>query len=185
MYPWGHLALGYLFYSVASRVTRGTSPDGRTVVSLALGTQFPDLVDKPLAWTFGVLPSGRTLAHSVFTTAVVIGVVLYLTRQRHSAAGSAFSFGYASHLLGDVIEPLLAGTYSGMEFLFWPLLGPVAPDLRPSFVEHFLSLEFPALLLEEFHLVVLLLLVWLVDGMPVVADLARLAWRRFYSGSPG
>jgi len=66
MWPWGHLAVGYLLWSVLVRDRRFRPPTGAETLLLAVGTQFPDAVDKPLAWSLGVLPNGRSLAHSVF-----------------------------------------------------------------------------------------------------------------------
>jgi hypothetical protein len=61
MWPWEHLAVGYLLYSV-SCVLWGRYPTRIGVAALAFGTQFPDLVDKPLGWWLGVLPSGQSFA---------------------------------------------------------------------------------------------------------------------------
>ena len=77
MLPWGHAALGYLFYTAYARLRYRHPPVGLSVYALGLGTQFPDLIDKPLAWHFAVLPSGRSLAHSLFTLGVVVGVLWY------------------------------------------------------------------------------------------------------------
>ena len=60
MLPWGHLAVGYLAYSLAVRVRSGGPPAGLAVAALAVGTQFPDLIDKPLVSWVSVLPSGRS-----------------------------------------------------------------------------------------------------------------------------
>jgi hypothetical protein len=50
MLPLGHAALGYLLYTVAGRVSGKQVPLRYAIVPLAVGTQFPDLVDKPLAY---------------------------------------------------------------------------------------------------------------------------------------
>lgn len=184
MWPWEHLALGYLLYSPLTRVVYGRAPDATTVISLAVGTQFPDLVDKPLAWSLGLIPSGRMLAHSVFTTAIVVAVVLYVTRERFTAEGSAFSVGYASHLLGDALASLRAGTYSGMEFLFWPFLGSARPDGETSVIARLLELQPSEVVAADFHLFVLVVSLWAVDGMPVLSDAVRLLWRQLVPRSP-
>jgi len=74
MWPWGHAAVGYLAYSLGYRAS-DRRLTGAAVIALGVGTQFPDLIDKPLGWTFGVLPGGRTLAHSLLTVAVVAVVL--------------------------------------------------------------------------------------------------------------
>ena len=71
MWPWGHLAVGYLVYSGLSRWRFGRLPGSVATLAVALGTQLPDLVDKPLAWTVNVLASGRSLAHSLDRKSVV------------------------------------------------------------------------------------------------------------------
>ena len=50
--PWGHLAIGYLCLSLAIRARWRVPPQGPAVIAVAIGTQLPDLIDKPLAWTF-------------------------------------------------------------------------------------------------------------------------------------
>jgi hypothetical protein len=49
MWPWGHLAVGYLLSAGAAYLRDHSSPRGLAVVALAAGTQLPDLLDKPLA----------------------------------------------------------------------------------------------------------------------------------------
>jgi hypothetical protein len=125
MWPWEHLAFGYLFVSLTWRVGRHRV-DGWIVLSVALGTQLPDLVDKPLAWYVHVLPGARSLAHSLFVAVpvclVVLGVAYAVRRPRRHRVGNAFAFsiGYASHLLGDALPALLRGNYERLTFLFWP-----------------------------------------------------------------
>lgn len=85
MWPWGHAAVGYLLYRVLGRTSGRTGgdgpPSGPAVVALGVGTQFPDLVDKPLSWSFDLLPAGRTLAHSALIGAVfVAGLTVVATR---------------------------------------------------------------------------------------------------------
>ena len=112
MWPWGHLAFGYLLYSVLVRLRSWDSPDGQTVLLVLLGTQFPDIVDKPLAWTFHLFPSGRSLAHSLFAVAAVSALVgVYYQRRGRPQLGIEFAVGYLSHLIGDGIGYLLSGEY--------------------------------------------------------------------------
>jgi hypothetical protein len=75
MWPWGHLALGYLLYSPFARARFGRPPTDRATLLLAFGTQLPDLVDKPLAWRLDVLPAGRTLGHSLLSVVAVSALV--------------------------------------------------------------------------------------------------------------
>ena len=165
MLPWGHAAVGYLVYSAYSRVRNGGVPVGLPVVALAVGTQFPDLIDKPLAWTFGILPSGRSLAHSVFTLALVGGIVFWLAR-RYDAVPAAIGFviGWATHLVGDAYQ-LFLGQPTCVRYVIWPLGVCPYDEADRSIIEFFLALEFGAIW-PEFALAAVASGVWLADGAP-------------------
>jgi len=122
MWPPAHAAIGYLAYSFWSR-HGGQTPSSGGVVLVVFGSLFPDLVDKPLAWWVGVLPAGRSLAHSLVfvlpVTAVVLVVAIKLQRLEY---GVAFTLGYALHLPADVLGRFLVRGEVSAEFLLWPLL---------------------------------------------------------------
>jgi hypothetical protein len=130
--PLGHAALAYLLYSghVLSRTYR--RPRYLALVPLAIGSQFPDLVDKPLAY-LGVLTYGRSLAHSVFTFVLVSGVVWWGATALQArwpdtswqyrlrrVAPVAFTSGYLSHLLGDLYGPAVGGS-ADVRFVLYPI----------------------------------------------------------------
>ena len=179
MWPWEHLAFGYLLYSLARRA-RGDIPMGSAAVALAFGTQFPDLVDKPLTWTFGLLPGG-TFAHTVFVTLPAVAIV-FVTGRRvgrpHVAAG--FSAGYLSHLLGDVVYPVVLGDAPSLGRFFWPLV-PNTPSPRPGLLENFLYYfgRFQShtgspggwvVVALELALLTTAVGLWMADGMPGLRD---------------
>ena len=181
MWPWGHLAVGYLLYSAFARWRFDRPPGSGAALLVALGTQFPDLVDKPLAWTFHLLPGGRSLGHSLLTATVVCALWFWVARRRGRAAlGVAFAVGYVSHLFTDAIVPLLNGQYRYVAYLGWPLLDLPPYDTGVGFVERFASMEFTPLMLFEFALVALALAVWLRDGRPGLSVLRGwlVSWRR-------
>ncbi|MDS0280774.1 metal-dependent hydrolase [Haloarcula onubensis] len=122
-------------------------PRGHTLLLVLVATQLPDLVDKPLAWTFGVLPSGRMFAHSLVISVPVLSVGCVLAvRRGWGRPAVVFTLAYLSHIAGDFYPMLWLGTeYYFFPNLFWPLL-PANPDLRPSFSAHF-SGDFSSLLL--------------------------------------
>jgi membrane-bound metal-dependent hydrolase YbcI (DUF457 family) len=132
MLPLGHAALGYLLSAVAVRVSGKRVPLRYAIVPLAVGTQFPDLVDKPLAY-LGVLAYGRSLTHSIFALVLVIALVWTTARHLNSRLQSAwrtqlcrwgpvaFAIGYVSHILGDAHEAVLAGNFYETRFLLYPL----------------------------------------------------------------
>ena len=177
MWPWEHLAVGYLCYSVYSHL-RGARPRGDAVVVLAFATQAPDLVDKPLAWSLSVLPSGQSLAHSLLTAAPLSAGVLALSaRANRTDVGVAFALGYLSHLAGDVVYPALLGGPANVAFLAWPVVpsraDPSGPGLFARFSQYFgdyvARLGEPQLsgyVAMEVGLLGVVLVLWLYDGMP-------------------
>ena len=134
MFPLGHLAFAYLCYITVAAVTRRALPARWPLLPLAVGSQLPDLIDKPLAY-YGVLVSGRSAAHSVLAAGLwIVGVTLVAQVVRRRAAPDSwtaqfsavtpatFAIGYLSHLVGDSIRPVLAGEYTEVGFLLWPLI---------------------------------------------------------------
>ncbi|WP_254533371.1 metal-dependent hydrolase [Natrinema gelatinilyticum] len=134
VFPLGHLAFAYLWYVAYAALTRRPLPARWALVPMAIGSQFPDLIDKPLAY-YGVLASGRSVAHSLLITVLIAGLVtwgahvLHRWRPAHRWVGrlcvvtpAAFSIGYLSHLVGDSLGPLRAGAYDSLTYLGWPLL---------------------------------------------------------------
>ncbi len=178
MWPWGHAAFGYLLYRLAL-AARGALPSGPAVVALGVGTQFPDLVDKPLAWSFGLLPSGRSLAHSLLTATLVVALVVVIARRYdRETVAAAFSVGYLSHLLGDALLPLLELDPVFLRFLVWPLLPPPPYESDSGFAEHLLSLELTPFFLFGLGLTALAMGLWVRDGLPGLGTLAEPLRRR-------
>jgi len=189
MWPWEHLAFGYVLYSLYTHLRHGESPRGLPVLALAFATQFPDLVDKPLAWTLHVLPGGRTLAHTLFVALPLsAGAILVARRERLPAVGTAFAVGYLSHLLGDVVYPLALGLPVGVGFLFWPVVPAPTGGVEHGVVEllrryatQYLADMAPGRLFVYVGLELGLLLgafgLWIRDGLPGVDSLRRLVGR--------
>lgn len=127
MWPWGHLAFGYILFTVYHRVRFSIPPSGFVVLSLVFGTQFPDIVDKPLAYWFHVIPEGRLFAHTL-TFAVPLSIILFVigiqTKNREYI--QAFIFGWYSHILADSWKGLITLNFERLSFLLWPILE--APD---------------------------------------------------------
>ncbi|WP_435102678.1 metal-dependent hydrolase [Halarchaeum sp. P4] len=161
MWPWGHLAFGYLLYLPYEWRRGGDAASWLALGALAVGTQFPDGIDKPLAWTVGVLPSGRSFAHSILTLAVVVGVCYVVCRRYDRKAVSvAFGVGYASHLVADSITHVLASEFQYLVFLVWPLLGAPPYGDEGSFVSHFANIELTSFFAFELALVATMSLVF-------------------------
>lgn len=167
MWPWGHLGCGYLAYRLWQHYTDSSSPNNSEIAALVLGTQLPDLIDKPLSWTLGVLPAGRTLAHSALSTSVVFVVVLRLThRFGRPSIGHAFIIGYGTHLLGDTVALHPDHTAAPPRFLLWPLLPIEQSHASESIVKHFETIEQTPCVRSEVLLLVVAILVWARDGYP-------------------
>lgn len=122
MWPWDHLAVGYVAYSLLRRATGGSPPDRRALVAVLVGSQLPDLIDKPLGWYVGVLPSGVSLAHSLLF-AVPVCVLVYGWRARRGAPdqGLAFAVGYLLHVPADAVYPAVLGSPTKLWIVLWPL----------------------------------------------------------------
>lgn len=177
MWPWEHLAFGYLLYSTCCHAWWRAAPGERDAAAVAVATLLPDVVDKPLGWRLAVLPGGRTVSHSLLVAVPVIVVVTLLGWYLHAHRDAvAFAVGYLSHLAGDVVYPLVVKGERRTEFLLWPVTGsdvgaPVAPvghlaGLVADFVA-FLATPLGALyLVFEVLLLAIALVVWWRDGAP-------------------
>lgn len=170
MWPWGHVALAYLLFTGWHRV-HGRRPSDAATVALGVGALLPDLVDKPLHWWAGLLPTGRTLAHSALVLGAVTALLLAVGRRRDWPHVRPFLAGWWAHLLGDALPTLLADGPSYLTFLAWPLLAsPVYPE-GPQLV-----LVDP-LFVAEAALTLLALVVWVRDGAPGLGLIRRSARR--------
>ena len=165
MFPLGHAAFAYLSYVGLAAATRRPLPVRWALVPLAVGSQLPDLLDKPLSF-YGVLASGRSLGHSVLVAGAFVAGVWALARRLDGAgrgwrrplerAPAAFAVGYLSHLLGDSVGALAAGRYGDLAFLLWPVLPPVEyPGDAVSPVARLLALYRTPLAHPELELILL------------------------------
>lgn len=176
MWPWGHAAVGYLLYSGYSRLTRrGPNADPGAIVltdmqvlALGVGTQLPDLVDKPLAWQFDILPNGRSLGHSLVVFAILAALAWVLIRRpRRRRLLGAFGLGYLSHLGTDGLYPALRGEFAELGYLGYPIVRPISyPDISGGFLAHLLALDFGPTGYVEIGLAVAATVVWYADGLP-------------------
>jgi len=172
MLPFGHAAVGYLCYTLSTRLRDGSAPTDSPVLVALLGAQFPDLVDKPLAWGLEILPAGRSFAHSLV---VLVPLCLFAYAvTRHSSRRElavAFTIGALSHTLVDAVPALWSP--ASVSFLLWPVLSVQPPEGALSVVE----LVCNSLSSPWFHMEVLLaalaVVVWRRDGVPGLATVRR------------
>ncbi|WP_227133205.1 metal-dependent hydrolase [Halorubellus salinus] len=167
MWPAAHLAAAYLAWSVLSRVRYRRPPNTPEVWIVAFASQFPDLVDKPLAWWVPVLPAGRSLAHSLITATVLISALAVVARRINRLPYAiAFGTGYVTHVLTDAINPLSERRYAYVNYLGWPLL-PLPPyDTNRALFGDFGSVDVADLFGFEGAILVAMVLLWLADGTP-------------------
>ncbi|ELY61080.1 metal-dependent hydrolase [Natronolimnohabitans innermongolicus] len=169
MWPLGHVAIAYLCYVVATRARFDASPAHFPipVLFLVVGSQFPDLVDKPLAWYLGVIPTGRTLAHSLLLL-VPLSVAVYFvaTRYDRRECGIAFAIGALSHSIVDAV-PALWGVTESATHLLWPITSVEEYEQGPPTVLGLLqdSLTDPYFL-SEFVFAAVAFVLWRRHGYP-------------------
>lgn len=188
MWPWEHLAFGYLLFSLYSHARWSTGPTGRTAGTVAVATQIPDLIDKPFGWWLGVLPGGRTFAHSLLTAIPSIALVAIAGWFLHAnRAAVAFAVGYLSHIAGDVIYPLVVEGELATGFLLWPITGTDAETTAP--VGHIAELiaDFAAFLMTSVGVVYLVVEILLLSTAIIVwwrDDAPGLDWFRRRATTP-
>jgi len=180
MWPWEHVAFGYVLYSLGSHAIRREPPAEWTVFALGLGTLVPDLVDKPLSWSLGLFPTGYSVAHSALVAVPTVAgfyvVGRWTGRDRYALA---FGVGYLSHLVGDVVYPVVLGGSLAPERVLWPVVALPPYEDRVGFTGRALRylLDFLGdvlagqaghLLAFEGSLALAVLALWLYDGRPGV-----------------
>lgn len=176
MWPWDHFAIGYVALSLLGRADIRFTPTAGAVAFVFVGSQLPDLVDKPLGWVFHVLPSVG-LGHSLLLALPVSAAVIWW-RGRHGRRGEgvAFGLGYLLHLPADALYPALLGAETKPWLFLWPLTAgetapPTAlPDQLYTLVSDFVAVAaspagVPILALEG-GLLCLTVWLWLADGQP-------------------
>lgn len=133
MLPIEHFIVAFLPILGYVSVRDKELPTPRLAALVFVGSQFPDLIDKPLAHQFGLLPSGRVGMHSlpiaVPFVCVVVAYGWYTDRLRLT---SVFAFAHLSHLLADNYRPLLGPTPSVSPDLLWPFTQPVPRSAVPG-----------------------------------------------------
>lgn len=174
----GHLAIAYLLFVGYERWRASDSDDGIAVIILAIGALFPDLVDKPLAWYAGVLPTGRSLAHSLVVLVPLCLLVFAVTaRYGRPRWGVAFGIGAISHALVDAM-PVLWRSDASASFLVYPIVPIDGYDEAgpPGVIELFMGSLGDPYFLIEFPLLALAIVVWYWQGCPGLAIATRGRW---------
>ncbi|WP_336023448.1 metal-dependent hydrolase [Halobellus salinisoli] len=176
MWPWEHLVFGYVLYSTLNALVWEQPIEDGTGLALAVATQLPDLVDKPLSWTFGLVATGYGPAHSLFVAGpIALGVVAVLWTRGKTRVAVAVLVGYGSHLFADVLA--LRANGPNVARALWPLVSqpPYESDLGffERFTEYFgtfllqmMHTENVGLVLGYVSIFVIVAVRWVMDGMP-------------------
>lgn len=195
MWPWEHVAVAYLLVSLGARAFDYDPPTDAVALVVVAGALFPDLVDKPLGWVLGVLPGGRTLAHSLLVAVPVSALAIALARRhRRTALGVAFAVAYLSHLpLDSLASGLDDGTYE-TGFLLWPLYASETgstdaivfhvAELFDQFVTYLASPRGRLYVVFEIALLATSAIAWWRDGRPGPQWVVRQLRGTGESGSP-
>ena len=129
MWPWDHAAVAYLLVSALYRWGWDDFPSRRLGAVAVVAGVLPDLIDKPLSWGLGVLPTGRSLGHSLCVAVPALALLLALGVTFGYRRGTvAFALAYLSHLAGDVAYPLFVDGELRAGFLLWPLIPAASSD---------------------------------------------------------
>ncbi|MFA9501779.1 metal-dependent hydrolase [Natrinema sp. H-ect1] len=185
MWPWEHLAVAYVLYSLAARAIAREPPSACGVLAVAVGSQFPDLLDKPLAWTVGLTDAGYSVGHSIFVAPIVcLGAYAVAARWGRRTLAGAFSIAYLSHPFADLLSQLLRDGAVDPRTVLWPIASPPATahggflDHLGLYVGRYVTLLLAGgMTLQVLFQVLLGLAVfslWVADGAPVAADMWRL-----------
>ncbi|SEQ21911.1 metal-dependent hydrolase [Natrinema salaciae] len=183
MWPWEHAIVGYLAYSLFCHLAFRDSPGGLDAFAVVFASVLPDVIDKPLAWEFGVFDAGHALGHSVFFAvplSIVVGTIAHAGASPRT--GLAFGVGYLLHLPADILYSYVNEGVFYVEIVLWPVATVPAGSLNRGFLESF-ALLFGRYLGEllagdvstyvwfQFGLAVFAFLLWVYDGVPVLREL--------------
>lgn len=132
MLPWSHFPVAAVPVTAYIWWQDRQFPTAKSLFIVGVGSQFPDLIDKPLAHQFFLLPSGRVGAHSLPIAIPIAIVALYVAwKLNPRRAGAVFVFAYASHIVADYYKLLVRPNPKSPTGLFWPLVPPVPGRLEP------------------------------------------------------
>ncbi len=183
MWPWEHAVVGYLAYSLCCHLFYRDSPNGLETVVVVFASVLPDLIDKPLAWEFGVFESGYALGHSIFfAVPLAIAVGTFARLAARPRVGVAFGLGYLLHLPADVLPLYVERGEFPVERILWPVAPVESGGHHHGFWETFTRMvgEYWAGLLAgdlstymwaQLGLMAVVFCVWLYDGAPVFREL--------------
>lgn len=133
MNPVGHLLVTAIPVVAYVLVRDRTTPTRKLLFVLFVGSMFPDLIDKPLAYQWFLIPTGRAFVHSpLIATPLSIGVLLIAHRTGRVREGVVFVFSYVAHIVADFWWLLDYPASNHHQYLLWPLVpAPSKPSVPP------------------------------------------------------
>lgn len=196
MWPWEHAIVGYIVYSLFCHVIFRDSPGGLDAFTVVFASVLPDIIDKPLAWEYGVFDAGYALGHSIFFVvplSIVVGVVARSVGRPRT--GIAFGLGYLLHLPSDVVDAYVREDVFQPALMLWPLETVNPHDHGQGFVDQFLEFftryqhellagDLSTYVWIQLGLTAFAALIWLFDGAPVLRELL-LGCKRLLFGLAG
>ncbi|WP_434530811.1 metal-dependent hydrolase [Haloarcula sp. NS06] len=130
MLPHAHLAFAYIAFSSYAHSAFRRAPGQREALAILVGSQFSDIIDKPLIFLGEPFVSGRTVAHSVLVVFPAIFILTLICRQYIQDGKIAFAFGLSWILQPFVdasifiIHGTVARDFIEISFLVWPFTIP-------------------------------------------------------------
>lgn len=123
MFPLGHFVVAAVPAVSYLMLQDRRLPGLQAVFVIGVGSQFPDLIDKPLSHLVFLLPpGGRIGAHSLPIAIPISVITLYVAWKLNRArAGEVFVFTYGVHIIADYRELLVPGGKAPAGLL-WPLV---------------------------------------------------------------
>ena len=182
MWPWEHAIVAYLCYSLFCHTVFRDSPGGLDAFTVVFASVLPDLIDKPLAWEYGVFDVGYAVGHSIFFAvplAILVGTITHLAGRPR--VGLAFGLGYLSHPPADIVDSLFRYGILQVDLALWPVESVESHPPGSGFLESFFVLfnDYSSALLAgdlstylwlQVGLAGFTMLVWLLDGAPVLRE---------------
>ena len=119
------------------------SPTSEETLVVVFASIFHDLIDKPLAWEFGVFASGHALAHSIFIAIPVSIVVVWLASlRRRPRIGWTFAIGYLLNVPADIVPKYLVNGDLPLDRILWPMAhegGENESGFQDEFMDNFVD----------------------------------------------
>ncbi len=135
MLPHEHFLVAFLPVCAYVLMRDRRLPSRWLVFVVFVGSQFPDLIDKPLAHQLGLIPSGRVFMHSLpFAIPIVALAVVYGWYTDRVRGGAVFAFAYLSHIVADNYRELFDPSTPIPPDLLWPFRPPAPRSTVPGWV---------------------------------------------------